>query len=176
MKFCRRLQTGFLCFLLSVTSGCGYTRHNSLPQNYKSIYVKTVLNKIPINQLIAYKPGLEIDITNAVVRRLQRDGNLKVARRPEDADLVWEADLVHFDQEGVRFSRLDTTQELRIYLILSMRLIERASGQTLWEEQNFTGDEDYFISQIRDQARDEAADHAVDRLARNVVDRIVEDW
>ncbi len=168
----------FLAFTLAflTLAGCGYTRKNALPENYKSIYVKTVINKIPIAELIAYKPGLEIDITNAVVRRLQKDGNLKVARSPEEADLVWEADLTHFDQEGLRFSRLETTQELRNYLVISMRLIERSTGQILWEERNFSGDADYFISQIRDHARDEAADRAVASLARNVVDRIVEDW
>jgi len=168
----------FLAFALCLfaAAGCGYTRKNALPENYKSIYVKTVVNKIPIAELIAYKPGLEIDITNAVVRRLQKDGNLTVARSAEEADLVWEADLTHFDQEGLRFSRLETTQELRNYLVLSMRLLEQSTGQVLWEERNFSGDADYFVSQIRDHARDEAADQAVENLARNVVDRIVEDW
>ena len=164
------------CFISLIMPGCGYTTRSAIPENVKSIYVKTVVNKIDVAQIIAYKPGLEIDITNAIVRRLQRDGNLKVAKTPEEADVILDADMIHFDQEGLRFSRLETSQELKIYIVLSMRLIDAKSQQVLWEEQNFSGDQEYFISKLRDQAQDDAATLAVDRLARNVVDRIVEDW
>jgi len=164
-------------FMISlIVPGCGYTTRSAIPENIKSIYVKTVVNKINVAEIIAYKPGLEIDITNAIVGRLQRDGNLKVAKTPEEADVILEADMIHFDQEGLRFSRLETSQELKIFIVLSLRLFDTQSGQVLWEEPNFSGDQEYFISQLRDQAQDEAADRAVQRLARNVVDRIVEDW
>lgn len=156
--------------------GCGYTTRSALPENVKTIYVKTVVNKINVAEIITYKPGMEIDITNAIVRRLQRDGNLKVARTPEEADVVLESDLIRFDQEGLRFSRLEVSQEQRLYVVLAIRLYNAKTGETLWEENNFSGDQEYFISQLRDQAHDEAADKAIDRLARNVVDRIVEDW
>lgn len=167
----------FAACLISLTlQGCGYTTRSAMPENVKSIYVKTVVNKINVAEIIAYKPGLEIDITNAIVKRLQRDGNLKVAKTPEEADVILESDLIRFDQEGLRFSRLETSQELKIYLVLSMRLRDEKSQQIIWEEQNFSGDQEYFISQLRDQAQNDAADLAVERLARNVVDRIVEDW
>jgi len=164
------------CLAVLILPGCGYTTRSAMPENMKSIYVETVVNKIDVAQIIAYKPGLEIDITNAIVRRLQRDGNLKVVKTPEEADVILDADMIHFDQEGLRFSRLETSQELKIYIVLSVRLIDAKSQQVLWEEQNFSGDQEYFISQLRDQAQDTAADLAVARLARNVVDRIVEDW
>ncbi len=164
---------GIVCLTFQ---GCGYTTRSALPENVKSIYVKTVVNKINVAEIISYKPGLEIDITNAIVRRLQRDGNLKVAKIPEEADVILESDLIRFDQEGLRFSRLETSQEQRIYIVLALRLIDAKTKQIMWEEANFSGDQEYFTSELRDQAHDEAADLAVDRLARNVVDRIVEDW
>jgi len=168
---------GLAAFLISlILPGCGYTTRSAMPENIKSIYVKTVVNKINVAEIIAYKPGLEIDITNAIVRRLQRDGNLKVVKTPEEADVILESDMIHFDQEGLRFSRLETSQELKIFIVLSVKLIDAKSEQVLWEEPNFSGDQEYFISKLRDQAQDDAASLAVERLARNVVDRIVEDW
>lgn len=164
------------CLVSLVLPGCGYTTRSAIPETVKSIYVKTIINKVNVAQIIAYKPGLEIDITNAIVRRLQRDGNLKVAKNPEEADVILDAELIHFDQEGLRFSRLETSQELKIFIVLSMKLIDAHSQQVLWSEPYFSGDQEYFISQLRDQAQDNAADLAVDRLARNAVDRIVEDW
>ena len=57
-----------------------------------------------------------------------------------------------------------------------MRLLDAKTKQPLWEEANFSGDQEFFVSDIHDQSRDEASDLAIDRMARNVVDRIVEDW
>ncbi len=176
MKF-RAGSAVFGLFFFLGFQGCShYTTKNALPENLKSIYVKTVTNKIKVEEIISYKPGLEMEITNAIVRRLQRDGNLKVVKSPEEADVILDAQLIHFDQEGLRFSKLETSQELRVYLVLSMRLLDAKSKQPLWTEANFSGDQEYFVSTIHDQSRDAASDLAVDRLARNVVDRIVEDW
>jgi len=161
---------------LLALQGCGYTTRSALPEEMKTIYVNTVVNKIKVAEIVAYTPGLEMDITNAIVQRLQRDGNLKVVKSPEQADVVLDAELIRFDQEGLRFSRLETSQELRIYIVLSMKLINSKTQQTIWSEENFSGDQEYFVSQLRDQAQDDAAHLAVQRLARNVVDRIVEDW
>ncbi len=175
MKFRIGALALLMCFFMGI-QGCGYTSKSALPENIKSIYVKTVLNKIDVSNIITYKAGLEMDITNAIVRRLQRDGNLKVVKRPEEADVILESNLIRFDQEGLRFSRLETSQELRVYLVLALKLIDGKTQQPLWEEANFSGDQEYFVSQIHDQSRDFAVDQAIDRLARNVVDRIVEDW
>ena len=46
----------------------------------------------------------------------------------------------------------------------------------IWEEPNFSGDAEYFVSKVRSIARGEAAERAASRLARNAVDRIAEDW
>lgn len=155
--------------------GCGYTRHAALPQGIKTIYVDTVLNKIPIEKVYAYVPGLEMDITNAVIRRLHRDGNLKVVDR-DKADAILKCDLIGFEQEGVRFTNLERVQEYRLFVVLSVKLINAKTNEMIWEEPNFSGDAEYFVSDIRNLAREEAARKAIDRLAKNLVDRIVEDW
>ena len=167
---------GALCLLpLFLASGCGYTNHTVLPQDIKTIYVNTVQNKIPLEQTYVYTPGLEIAITNAVIRRLHQDGNLHVVKK-QDADAVLEADLTGFQQEGLRFNSLESTEEFRMFIVMTIRLKNQKTGETIWEEPNFTGDAEYFVSSVRSIGRDEAAQRAVDRLARNIVDRIVEDW
>ncbi len=167
-------MTTLAIFLLSV-SGCGYTRHTTLPQNMKTIYVGTVTNQIPVSHVYAYQPGLEIDITNAIIRRLHRDGNLQVVPK-DQADVILESALIGFEQEGLRFTSLESVSEYKLFIVLSLKLTDRKTGQVIWEEPNFTGDTEYFVSVIRSLSRQEAAQRAVDRLAKNVVDRIVEDW
>ena len=165
----------FLILSLISSFGCGYTRKTVLPQEMKTIYVDTVKNEIPLDHLYAYQPGLEIDITNAIIRRLQQDGILQVAKR-EDADVILDSKLIGYEQEGLRFTSLESIEEYRLFIALNMTLINSKTKEVIWRERNFSGDAEYFVSGVRSLAREEASHRAIDRLARNVVDRIVEDW
>ena len=170
-----RLLFLFLIPLLSLNAGCGYTRKTVLPADIKTIHIDTFKNKIPMDKLYAYEPGLEMKITNAMIRRLHLDGNLKVVSR-QKADAILEGDLIGFDQEGVRFTGLERIAEYRLYVAVALRLKNAKTGDLLWEEPNFSGDSSYFVVGPRAVSRSEAADRAIDRLARQAVDRIVEDW
>lgn len=173
----KNLKRHVLLGLLAAVSisGCGYTQKSALPQGIKTIYVDTVLNKIPIENVYAYVPGLEMMTTNAIIRRLERDGNLRVVTR-DKADAILHCDLIGFDQEGVRFSSLERAEEYRLFVVVAARLTDAKTSRVIWEEPHFSGDSEYFVSSVKSVAREEAAQRAVDRLARNVVDRIVEDW
>jgi len=168
---------GFLALGLFLIGGmgCGYTQKMTLPSGIKTIHVDTFQNKVSLGRLFAYEPGLEIKITNAIIRRLQQDGNLKVVDR-ESADAVLEGDLIAFDQEGLRFTGLERIAEYRLYVVVALRLKNAKTGATFWEEPNFSGDASYFVTGPRAASRGLAADQAIDRLAHNAVDRIVEDW
>lgn len=159
----------------TILSGCGYTQKTVLPRDIKTIYVETVKNKVPVRDIYVYVPGLEMDITNAVIRRMQIDGNLKVVPRDE-ADAILEMDLVRLEQEGLRFTSLESVAEYRLYVVLDVQLIHRETSEVLWHEPNFSGDNEYFVSDVRTVSQEEAAEKAVEKLAVNVVDRIVEDW
>ncbi len=160
---------------LSLFAACGYTQKTVLPRGMQTIHVNTFQNKIPAANIYPYEPGMEIKITNAVIRRLHQDGNLKVL--PKDrADVVLEGDLTAFDQEGLRFTSLERIEEYRLFVVTALRLRDRKTGELLWEEPNFSGDASYFVTGPRALSRGAATDRAIDRLARNVVDRIVEDW
>ena len=164
-----------LTLFLSLEAGCGYTQKTVLPQAIQTLHVDTFKNKISLGRIYAFEPGLEMKITNAVIRRLHQDGNLKVTSR-EKADAVLEGDLIGFDQEGVRFTGLERVEEYRLYLVVSIRLLNSKTGEIIWQESNFSGDTSYFVLGPRAVSRSLAVDRAIDRLARNVVDRIVEDW
>lgn len=160
---------------ITISSGCGYTRQAALPEGVKTIYVETVKNKIPVEKIFAYHPGLEMSITNALVKRFRQDGNLQVVDQ-EDADAILETDLVLFDQEGLRFTNLESVEEFRLVMTVNFRLREAKSKKIILEENEFTGDAEYFVSEVRSIGREEAANRASERLARNMVDRVVEDW
>ncbi len=171
----RFLSFLFLTLILCLQVSCGYTQKTVLPRDIKTIHVDTFKNKIRLENIYAFEPGLEIKITNAIIRRLHQDGNLRVKSR-EDADVILEGDLIAFDQEGVRFTGLERVEEYKLYVAAALRLVDRQTGEVLWEEPNFSGDASYFVTGPRAVSRSAASERAVDRLARNAVDRIVEDW
>src|SRR3989338_1850138 len=74
-----------------VLSGC-YTTKTALTGTVRTIHVAPVENAIDLSAEISdrdrfrvYRPGLEVDITNAVINRFIFDGSLKVAGPGADA-------------------------------------------------------------------------------------------
>jgi len=173
MKNIRQLGVWFLVTAM-VLSGCGYTRKTVLPQNIKTIYVETVKNKLDPASIYAYQQGLEMDITNAVIQRLQQDGTLKVVEQNK-ADAILKTDLVSLDQEGLRFNSLEGVAQYRFFIVVRLKL-ETKTGNVIWEEPNFSGDNEYYVTNITSIGEQKAAVDAVHRLAYNIADRITEDW
>lgn len=173
--FRKIFQVSLLLMALSPSAGCGYTQKAALPAGIQSIHVDTFRNKMSLSRLYAYEPGLEIKITKALIRRFNLDGNLKVVSR-EKADAILEGDLIALDQEGLRFTGLEGVEEYRLYVVTAIRLKNAKTGDIIWEEPNFSGDSTYFLKGARAVSRATAAEQAIERLARNIVDRVVEDW
>ena len=168
--------TGVLFLILVLSfSGCGYTRKTILPRNMKTIYVETVRNKLKTDEVFAYQQGLEMDITNAVIRRLHQDGTVKVVEK-DTADSILKIDLTKFEQEGLRFNQMESVQEYRLFIVVAMKLIDARTGDTIWEEPNFTGDTDYYVTDVSSIGRQKAALDVTETLAKNITNRIVEDW
>jgi len=174
-KINRSLHCLLVMSLIFAMTSCGYTNKMKLSHDIKSIYVETALNKIAIEQMYSYQPGLEMDITNAVISRFQTDGNLKIAKA-DQADAVLSMDLMAYEQEGVRFNPLESVSEYRLFIVLSLVLKHRVTGEIIWKELNFSGNKEYFVTNIRAQGQRAATEKAIEDIARKVVDRVVEDW
>ncbi len=165
-----------LCILISVfLTGCGYTQQNVLPGGIQTIAVPTFRNAIPAERIFTYKSGLEIDLTNAVIRRFNFDGNLKVVSE-DKADAKLEGAIISYDQETLRFTSVDRPQELRLHLVVRLKLINLKTGGVMWEEANFSGSTLFEPNDEQGTRRISAAKDAVQDLAINIVNRVVEDW
>lgn len=177
--FMKTITRSLQCLLIGVMAltltSCGYTNKMKLSHNIKSIYVETALNKISIEQMYSYQPGLEMDITNAVISRFETDGNLKI-EKADKADAILSMDLKAFEQEGVRFNPLESVSEYRLFIVLSLVLKHRETGEIIWKEPNFSGNKEYFVTNVRVQGQKAAAEKAIEDIAKKVVDRVVEDW
>jgi outer membrane lipopolysaccharide assembly protein LptE/RlpB len=171
----------FLIASLFFIQGCGYTTRSLLPSNIKNIYVDNFVNKIKFTaeanderMYRAYRPGMEIEVSNTIRNKYLMDGNLKVTNQ-ENADLVLKGELVDFRNEALRYDRSDNVMEYRIRVVVNLQMINK-DGTVRWAENNFAGEWLYTTSGPLARSESSAIVDAEADLARRVVERTVEEW
>jgi len=165
----------FLAFLM-VWTGCGYTNKIVLPyEDAKTIAVPMFRNAIPPESMLTYIAGLEPEVTQAVIDELVRDGNLKVVDE-KNADLVLEGALVRYEQEGFRFNLYEQVAQYRLFIVVSLKLVDTRTKKVYWEEKNFTGETEYFIEGPRAIPQEQATEKVIADLADKIANRVVEEW
>ena len=175
MKKVLRILVASALLTSAFFTGCGYTQKTRLPSDIKTIAIPTFKNEIPPQNQFAYRPGLEIELTNAVIDRFIFDGNVKVVDESQ-ADAVLKGSVVAYEQEPLRFDTLESVSEYRLFLVVKFQLVDRRTNKILIDEPNFSGRSEFFVSRSPQGNRRQAADSAVTDLARSLVDRLVEEW
>ena len=177
-----KLFTALFLTLVLAVSGCGYTTRSLLPPDLKTIYVDNFKNTISItaeqNELRmyrGYRPGMEIDLTRAVINKFLLDGSLKIANE-SDADLILKGDLIDFKRDALRYDANNNIEEYRIKLIVNMNLVNAKTGDTMWTEMGFAGETTYRTSGSLAKTETQAVNDAIDDLARRIMERTVEAW
>lgn len=177
----KKFTTFFFGLLLLQLCGCGYSNKTLLPSDVKSIHVAPVKNIIDLSGEIGDKyrfrvtrPGIEVDMTNAIINRYLFDGTLKVAS-PESADAVLEAKIMDYRRDALRYTDGDDVQEYRLSVILEAVLYRARDRKVLWRE-DVTGDTSFFLSGTLATSEDEAVAKAVEDAARRVVEKTIELW
>lgn len=161
-----------------IFAGCGYTTGSLLPANYRTIYVEPFNNKVQFISDITralYVPLLETKVRTAVVNRFQFDGNLKI-KDSERADLVLKGDLIEFNREELRMTDAQEVQEYRIRIVMSLTMMDTATGEAFWTEPSFAGEATYFTTGAQARSESAALDDALTDLSRRVVERTIENW
>jgi len=161
--------------MVALMTGCGYTQRAVLPGGIETITVPTFRNAIPAERIFTYRSGLEIDITNEVIKRFNFDGNLRVVRE-EKADAKLEGAIISYQQETLRYNSLDRPEELRLHIVVDLKMFNLNTGELMWHEPNFSGSTLFEPNDEQGIRRITAANDAIEELARNIVNRVVEDW
>jgi outer membrane lipopolysaccharide assembly protein LptE/RlpB len=182
MSVKRFLVIGLLGYWVIGLAGCGYTTRSMISDKYRTIYIAPFVNKIDIaneadvaSKYVIYKPMIETDITRRVVEKYLADGNLKPVKQ-ETADLVLRGEVVEFRRDPVRYTDNEDVEEYRLNLVVNLILFDRRENKPLWEEKNFTGYANYFLTGPTAKPENTAISEALADLARRVVERTVEQW
>lgn len=170
-------------FLLSgCMSGCGYTTASLLPPGLDSIYVSNFANEIEPTREISdrrnsysYRPGLENEITRAVIDGFIFDRHLDIVSEKEAA-LVLKGSLVDFRQYPLSYSDGLDVEEFRMEIYVSLELYNKKTGELMWQDSSFMGLTNYTVTGPNKKTGAQAQKAAVEDLAQRIVERIVEHW
>jgi hypothetical protein len=183
----------------AVLAGCGYRfagAGRSFAPEVRSIGVQTFANE-------TREIGIEKRLALALEREFTLRGPLRVARTPEEADLLLTGTVRAAVDRPVAFNRQDESLIYRTTLALDLELRRRATGELVWQARNLRGAEDYesvasvivttssaFRSstlnvedlgaftdiQLAESRRRQSLERIVGALARDVYDQIMEDF
>lgn len=174
MLYLRR--PAFLCGLaVLLMTGCmDYHVGSLLKADYHSIAVLPFQNRTSQPE-----PGLEAQITGAIIKRLQADGTLKI-ELPQNADIVLTGKITDYKRLPLR-SLLKLTsvpREYRITITAKIEAHDRRTGTVILKTTEVSGSADTFIGQDQDlQSADfQALPLIADDLSRHVVSLLAESW
>jgi len=165
-----------------VSAGCGYTTTSLLPSDLDSIHVDNFRNEIQFAGEVSsrrpsysYFPGLETDITRAVVDAFISDNNLQV--KGEDVStLLMKGSLVDFRHLPLSYDKNDNVVEYRVEIFVNIELYNERAKELMWKEDRFMGQSSYTISGPNAITQAQAVKKAVKDLAKRIVERTVEAW
>ncbi len=181
VKVAKRVAAVLL--LSTALAGCGYTTKSLLPADIKRIHVAPVKNAIDLStensgkdHFRVYRPGLEVELTNAIINRFIFDGNLRVSSHPDDSDAIVEARLTNYRRDALRYTEGDDIEEYRVNVVLDVSVYRRSNHEVIWHDPALAGDTTFFVAGQHAATEDDAAARAVEDAARRVVEKTLELW
>ncbi len=166
-----RVICRWLLASLMLQAGClGYRVGNVSKLGYQTVAV-------PMFRNATTQPQMEAQVTNAILKRFQQDGTLRVHAR-DSADVVLLGEITRYQRTPLRFQRDDSgvPREYRVMITAKIEARDRRTGEMVLPATTLTGSAETFIGSDLQSADLQALPLAVDDLARQVVSLLVEKW
>lgn len=181
-------------------AGCGYSvvgaQTTRVPGDVRSIAVGTFANR-------SRQEGIEKTLAFAVEREFYQRGSLPVREHAAEGDGVISGTIREFKIRPVSFNQQDEALQYEAKLVLDVVLTRRSDGSVLWRGANMESVQDYSVNrqtvvpsssqfqqgtldfdnlaqltdiQLAETEKHLAIDRMVRALARDVHDRILDDF
>jgi len=172
----------FLSFFVMAVCGCGYTTGSLLPPELDSIHVNNFVNKVDTAQVISnkrpvylYYPGLENDVTRAIINKFVYDRALDI-KSEKKATLLLKGALTALRYEPVSYDTDRDVEEQRVEIIVDIELHNQLTGKLMWSENSFMGESYYTLTGPNAKTDSAALTAAVNDLAQRILERTIEMW
>jgi hypothetical protein len=151
--------------------GCaGYHIGPVTKRNFNTIAVPMFRNE-------TLRPQLEAQISNAVIKRLQQDGSLRIETGPR-ADVILSGTVFRYQRSALRSLRSDTgvPREYEIAITVRVEARDRRTGEVVLKSTEVEGKSDVFIGEDQQSAEMQVLPLVADDIAKRVAGLLVESW
>ena len=169
-----------LIFITLFLLGCGYTTRSLIDPQYRTVYVKPVVNAVKVTgetqEFSKYRsvpPFLEQAFTRSLLERFSLDGNLKVVKEYM-ADLVVECTITDYVQSTLRYDDDERVEEYRLKMFFSYKVLNR--GGDIVRKGNLVANGEYALVGELATSEDRATASVLEDASRKLVDEIIEEW
>jgi outer membrane lipopolysaccharide assembly protein LptE/RlpB len=163
-----------LLLSLVLITGCAGYKLGNIPsaemEGVKTIYVPVLKNE-------SYEPGLQVQTTNAVIRKLETDGTYLTSRMAK-ADATLEISITDVERSPKRLQRDNAiaTQEYTVTIHAKFTLTNHNTGKKVLEGVEVSGSTDFFLFNDVQEGERQALPLAVDKVAYEIVRQVTEGW
>jgi hypothetical protein len=160
---------------LVLAGGCGYTADRQAviqTTNSKNEQIRTVA--LDIFQTREFRRGLELQLTEALAKRIEAETPFKLAKK-DRADTLLTGEILEVRQSTIgRDFRTVTPRETAASIIVSVQWKDLRTGEVLMDRPRFVQTVDY----VRPLGEDfyHGSQQAMDRLAERIVEQMESDW
>jgi hypothetical protein len=167
---CRALAAAVLLASLLAFGCAGYHVGPVTKRNFNTIAVPMFRNE-------TLRPQLEAQISNAVIKRLQQDGSLRIEIEPR-ADVILSGTVFRYQRSALRSLRSDTgvPREYEIAITVRVEARDRRTGEVVLKSTEVEGKSDVFIGEDQQSAEMQVLPLVADDIAKRVAGLLVESW
>jgi hypothetical protein len=171
----------YRCIALSLSvctaALCSCASDPSQGYSFESTYAKNVHTiSIPVFENVTYTPGIEVQLTEAVIKEVQRSTGLRVTSQ-ENADSSLHVVLQKADMR--RLTLQQTTglvQEVAVQLTVDFEWKDSRTGKTLVARKNFSAADTFVPDRLVGERVETGQEATVQRLARDIVAEMRSTW
>jgi hypothetical protein len=146
----------------------GYSTQSTFPEEIRTV-------SVPIFRNYSTTPGIEAEITEAIIKEIQRSTPMKVVTTEGDSTLMGVITAVEMRRLSVR-SGTGLVQELAVQLTVDFDWRDTRRGEMLASRRNFVVS-DTFVPAVGVGERIESGQHsAAQRLAKDLVSEMRAAW
>lgn len=173
--FPRVLSSCLCAFVLMIPAGCssdprrGYSFASTYPAGVKSV-------RVPVFENNTYEIGLESQVTEAVIKEMQRSSGLKVVQAA-DADSTLRAVITRAEMRRLSTGRgVGLVQELGVIVSVDFEWVDNRSGKVLLSRRGFAAADNFVPARPTGERLETGQRGAVQRLARDLVSELRMAW
>lgn len=158
-----------VCLGLLVLAGCGYTQKELYPTEVRSVAVPIFSNR-------SYYPGVEFDLTEALIKELELRTPYKVVGG-DAADTLLQGTITQVQQRTLSWSREEgLPQEMEVRIEVDFVWKNARTGMTLQERRGFAAVGRYVPSTAVGERFSAGQHAAVQKLAADIVSALRANW